>query len=166
MLRHAQRAILRPVFVMRTARSAHRRTVSALIPSTPLTSAHHSSAAPRFGNSLAAPHLRSQPRTAAVRMAAATDFGDCTAVGNGDYKCTEAHGPGAEYEIDNFGKEFFIYAPKQPKATKADVVEDGCTWLGEYSSKLQMWACKHRPAAGYNCEEEMVDGELAWVCYV
>ena len=46
------------------------------------------------------------------------------------------------------------------------VVEDGCTWLGEYSSKLQMWACKHRPAAGYNCEEEMVDGELAWVCYV
>ena len=89
-----------------------------IIPTTP------SPVATRFGTpltTLAANHspatiLPSQPRTAAVRMAAATDFGDCTAVGNGDYKCTEAHGPGAEYEIDNFGKEFFIYAPKQPKA--------------------------------------------------
>ena len=151
---------------MRTAGSAHQRTVSALIPSTPLTARVALRTLTSRAASTHPPHLPSQPRTAAVRMAAATDFGDCTAVGNGDYKCTEAHGPGAEYEIDNFGKEFFIYAPKQPKATKADVVEDGCTWLGEYSSKLQMWACKHRPAAGYNCEEEMVDGELAWVCYV
>ena len=74
-------------------------------------------------------------------------------------------GPGAEYEIDNFGKEFFIYAPKQPKATKADVVEDGCTWLGEYSSKLQMWACKHRPAAGYNARRRWSTASSR-VCYV
>ena len=49
--------------------------------------------------------------------------------------------------------------------TPVDAAEDdSCTLIGEYSGTKQVWKCSERH--GNNCEEERIDGEKAWVCYV
>ena len=68
-------------------------------------------------------------------------------------------GLGAEYE----GGKYVSYP--SDTMTPVDAAEDdSCTLIGEYSGTKQVWKCSERH--GNNCEEERIDGEKAWVCYV
>ena len=68
-------------------------------------------------------------------------------------------GLGAEYQD---GK--YIHYPQDRLTQDAAAEADSCTLIGEYSGTKQIWKCSER--GGNNCEEEMINGEMSWICYV
>ena len=52
-----------------------------------------------------------------------------------------------------------------PSASVGDLLAVGGKKVGTRGTR-QVWASHVRPTPGMNCEEEWINGELVWACYI
>ena len=80
------------------------------------------------------------------------------------WACPEPSGPNCELELFK-GHETWMCYPSMPSASVGDLLAVGGKKVGMRGTR-QVWASHVRPTPGMNCEEEWVNGELVWACYI
>ena len=58
-----------------------------------------------------------------------------------------------------------VLPPPMPSASVGDLLAVGGKKVGTRGTR-QVWASHVRPTPGMNCEEEWINGELVWACYI
>ena len=106
---------------------------------------------------------------AAPRMVADGWYPSCDRVRDGPlgttWACPEPSGPYCELELFQGHETWMCYPPPMPSASVGDLLAVGGKKVGTRGTR-QVWASHVRPTPGMNCEEEWINGELVWACYI
>lgn len=78
------------------------------------------------------------------------------------WACDEKHSLAAELEMIN-GRQAWVHYPERVKADAKAVEGGDCTLVSDTGGR-QIWACEEW--MGSNCEQEYINGELVYACYL